>query len=236
MLGIAVLIVFYGSAVFCLIASIKVMLKYINAPIHLHWELYRGSSIYELSDWQTKTHSTLIDKLKSAVLDGLFLREYYQRNRSFWYFLYLFHIGLYLLILWHVWLFVRAATVNPVTASVWGLVWGHIATALVFIGAVGILIKRMTEEDLKVYYPPIHYAKWLLLIITVAGGFYPVQYYFGGYMSAVLAYVNHQLSFDLQYKIHSPVPTSACCPLDDLPALQPYDETFFQILPPLSLG
>ena len=111
-MGLAVLVVFYGSAIFCVIALVVMAARYVSAPLHMHWELYNGSSVYELPEWWTKPHRSFGDKLKSVVLDILLLREYYHRNRSFWYFLYSFHLGLYLLILWHVWLFVSAATIN----------------------------------------------------------------------------------------------------------------------------
>jgi len=202
------LIIFYGSALFCVIALAVMTTRYINAPLHLHWELYQGSSVYELPEWWTQPHRSLGDKLKPVVLDVLSLREYYHRNRPFWYFLYLFHTGLYLLVLWHVWLFVSAATISAEAAPVAGLVWGHAATALVFVGSVGILVKRITDENLRVYYPSIHYAKWVFVIVALAGGFYAVFFYFGGSVSSVLAYVNEQLAFELESKINAPVVTS----------------------------
>jgi len=208
-LGIAVLAIFYGSAIFCVIAFVVMMARYANAPLHLRWELYRESSVYELPEWWTKPHGSFIGKLKSVALDILLLREYYHRNRSFWYFLHLFHAGLYLLILWHVWLFASAATINIEAAPVWGIVWGHVATTMVFIGSVGILVKRITDKDLRAYYPLIHYIKWVFVVITLAGGFYAVFFYFGGNIASVLEYVNHQLAFELESKIGAPAATSA---------------------------
>lgn len=207
-MGIAVLVVFYGSAIFCVIALVVIVARYVSAPLHLHWELYNGSSVYELPEWWTKPHRSFRDKLKSVVLDILLLREYYHRNRSFWYFLYSFHLGLYLLILWHVWLFASAATINIEAAPAWGIAWGHVATALVFIGSIGILIKRMTDEDLRVYYPLIHYIKWVFVVLPLGGGFYAVYFYFGGDVSSLLEYVNHQLAFELASKINAPVASS----------------------------
>ncbi len=207
-MGIAALVIFYGSAAFCVIALVVKIARYINAPLHLRWELYSGSSVYEQPEWWNKPHRSFGDKLKSAMLDALLLREYYHRNRSFWYFLYLFHIGLYLLILWHAWLFISAATINIENAPAWGIVWGHVATALVFIGSVGILIKRIMDEDLRIYYPPIHYIKWVFIVLTLAGGFYVVYSYFGGDVTKVLEYINHQLAFEPASVINAPVASS----------------------------
>ncbi len=194
--------IFYVSILFCVIASVVRMVRYANAPLHLRWELYRGSSVYEQSDWLTRTHVSFGEKLKSAAQDIFLLREYYHRNRGFWYFLYLFHIGLYLLVLWHVWLFIGAAVYE--VPPFWGLVWGHVSTALIFIGGIGILVKRMTDEKLKVYYPRIHYFKWVFILVTLAGGFYAVYFFFGGSISATMEYVRSQLAFELEHKLNPP--------------------------------
>jgi len=83
-----------------------------------------------------------------------------------------------------------------------------VATAMVFIGSVGILAKRILDKELRAYYPPIHYVKWVFVLITLASGFYAVFVYFDGNISSVLAYVNKQLAFELETKIHAPAVTS----------------------------
>ncbi|MFC2003275.1 respiratory nitrate reductase subunit gamma [Chloroflexota bacterium] len=204
----AIFVIFYGSIVFCLIALVVRMVRYAKAPLHLRWELYRGSSVYELSDWWTKPHTGFKDKLKSAAQDIFLLRDYYRRNRGFWYWLYPFHIGLYLLILWHIWLFAIPAITNVETEPTLGLVWGHVATALIFIGGAGILIKRMTDKDLKAYYARLHYFKWIFILVTLGGGFYAVHFFFGGSMVEVMGYVKEQIAFELEHKLNPPVVTA----------------------------
>ena len=85
LMGALILCVFYGSILFFVVASALRGIKCASAPLHLHWELYSGSSVYELTDWWTKTENTLGKKLRSPVFDILFLREFYHRNRRFWY-------------------------------------------------------------------------------------------------------------------------------------------------------
>ena len=109
-MGGLALFFFYGSILFCIIASVVRMTKYTCAPLHLRWELHRGSSVYELTDWWKRSPRRFGEKLRGVILDILFLREFYHRNRSFWYFLFLFHWGFYLIILWHLWLFITAVT------------------------------------------------------------------------------------------------------------------------------
>jgi nitrate reductase gamma subunit len=202
-MGVLVLFVFYGSILFFIIATALRVRRCMNAPIHLHWELYKGSSIYELTDWWAKTHSTFGPKLWSMLLDILFLREFYHRNRKLWYPLYVFHLGLYLLILWHVWLFIRSVTVEIEGASVFGWAWGTFSTLLTFTGGIAILIMRIKDEELKVYYPPIHYVKWIFLLLTLVGGVIAVDIHFKSSMPALLKYVREQVTFaNFEYKLH----------------------------------
>jgi nitrate reductase gamma subunit len=202
-MGGVILFIFYGSIIFCVVASIIKIAKYATAPLHLRWELYQGSSVYELPDGWNQANLTFWQKLKSVMLDVSFLRGYYHRNRKFWTFLYLFHLGIYILILWHAWLFLRAATVDIESASLWGLAWGHVATGLAFIGGAGILIQRIVNEDLKVYYSPIHYGKWIFMLLTLLGAFYAVDVHFNAQMPALLKYVREQVTFqDLEHKLH----------------------------------
>ena len=202
-MGAIILFIFYGSILFFIGAMSLRVLKYARIPLHLHWELYKGSSIYELTEWWAKTHNTFGEKLWSMILDILFLREFYHRNRRFWTPLFVFHIGLYLLILWHLWLFIRAVAASGETASSFGWIWGTGATAMTFIGGVLILWMRVTDKELNVYYPPLHYVKWVFLLVTLLGGIYAVDLHFKSSMPALLKYVREQVTFaDLEHKLH----------------------------------
>jgi nitrate reductase gamma subunit len=202
-MGGMILFIFYGSILFFIVASVLRGVKYASAPLHLHWELYEGSSVYELTDWWTKTGNTVGKKLRSMVWDILLLRQFYRRNRGFWYPLYAFHAGLYLLILWHAWLFISAVSVTGETASSFGWVLGTFATALTFIGGTGILLMRVWDADLRVYYPPIHYLKWVFILLTLAGGIYAVDIHFQSSMPVLLKYVREQVTFaDFEHKLH----------------------------------
>jgi nitrate reductase gamma subunit len=213
-MGGTVLVLFYGSIIFCVIASAVRMTKYVSAPLHLRWDLYRGSSVYELTDWWKGSPRHLGGRLRGVILDVLLLREFYRRNRSFWYFLFLFHLGLYLLFVWHLWLLFTAVTIPFEAAWDGGLVFGHIGTALSFIGGSGIVIKRAVDKELNVYYPRIHYVKWLLILLILAGGFLAVVFHFDSDMPQLLRYVNIQVTFqDLEHKLH--------------PALGPASHVFF---------
>jgi len=202
-MGTLVFVFFYGSILFFIVATALRTMRTAKAPVHLHWELYKGSSVYELTDWWTKTHGSFHEKLCSMALDILTLREFYHRNRRFWYPLIVFHIGLYLLILWHAWLFVRAVVMNVETASAFGWVWGTFSTLLTFVGGAVILWMRVTDEELRVHYPPLHYIKWVFVLLTLLGGVYAVDVHFGSKMPALLKYVREQVTFsDFEHKLH----------------------------------
>jgi nitrate reductase gamma subunit len=209
-MGVIVLFIFYGSILFCIVASIRRAVAYAAAPLHLRWELYRGSSVYELPDGWNRANLTLGDKLKSLFLDVFFLREVYHRNRRFWCFLYLFHVGLYLLIAWHGWLFIRAVAGNTDSASRILITWGHVASGLAFLGGIGILILRSTDFELKVHSTSLQYVKWVFLLLTLLGAFYAVDVHFRGDAPALLKYVKEQVTFQsLEHKLH-PSPAPAC--------------------------
>jgi nitrate reductase gamma subunit len=202
-MGAMILFIFYGSILFFIIATGLRVRKCVNAPVHLHWELYKGSSIYELKEWWTKTNSTFGTKVWSMILDILFLRDFYHRNRRFWYPLFVFHAGLYLVIVWHLWLFIRAVIASPETASSFGWVWGISATAMTFFGGAVILWMRITDEDLKLHYSPIHYVKWIFILLTLLGGIYAVDLHFKSSVPALLKYVREQVTFaDFGHKLH----------------------------------
>jgi nitrate reductase gamma subunit len=207
-MGGLILFLFYGSILFCVIASVVRMTKYACAPLHLRWELHQGSSVYELSDRRERSAGPFGEKLGEVIPNILFLREFYHRNRSFWYFLALFHWGFYLLILWHVWLFITAVTLPIESASfqsgsIGGVVFGHVATGLTLIGGIGILIKRMIDGELSSYYPRIHYLKWFLILLILVGGFLSVVFHFNSNTLELLRYVKDQVTFqNLEHKLH----------------------------------
>jgi len=202
-MGGIILFLFYGSILFFVVACFVRGIKYASAPLHLHWELYQESSVYESTDWWKRAERSLAKKLSSMALDILFLRQFYLRNRKFWFPLYAFHLGIYLLILWHAWIFTAALSTRIETASAFGWGWGTLATALAFVGGAGILVERLTDKDLRAYYPPVHYLKWIFILLTLAGGAFAVDIHFQSSMPGLLKYVREQVTFaDFEHKLH----------------------------------
>ncbi len=205
-MGGIILVLFYGSILFCVIASVLRMRKHLSAPLPLRSELYRGSSVYEVADWSEQDPRHLGGKVRGMILDVLLLREFYHRNRSFWLFLFLFHASLYLLFIWHLWLFGTAVILPLESAWSGGLAFGHVATTFSLIGGAGILAKRIIDPELGVYYPRIQYLKWFLILLILAGGVAAVVFHFDSDVPQLLRYVNNQVTFqDMGLKLRPAV-------------------------------
>jgi nitrate reductase gamma subunit len=153
----------------CLIRTVQ----YARAPIHLRWELYpvphedprlaeHGGSYFEKLDWWTQpTHFSISGELRAMVPEMLFLKGLHDFNRKLWSRSFPFHFGLYLLIASGALLGCNAVV------SIWVPQWpgGAVAAAshifyayaaltgsiLVIAGCVGLLIRRLTDSNLKNY-------------------------------------------------------------------------------------
>jgi len=93
-------------------------------------------------------------------------------------------------------------TVEIEGASVFGWAWAPFYPPDLH-GGIAILIMRIKDEELKVYYSPIHYVKWIFLLLTLVGGVIAVDIHFKSSMPALLKYVREQVTFaNFEYKLH----------------------------------
>jgi nitrate reductase gamma subunit len=176
-----------------IIAFIGKTIRYATAPLHLRWELYPvphekgreyGGSYFEELEWWTKPRKkNLFREFTFMMEEILFLKEYYHRNRGFWYFVYPFHVGVYLFVAWLVLLLIGAlsmlggVSVSAGSTNPWGqvlyyltLIVGIASLIIGTVGCIGLLIKRTTNEDLKLYTAPIDYFNLsFVLAIFVSG-------------------------------------------------------------------
>lgn len=210
------LLIFYISILFFAVVSILKIANNVSAPLHLSWELYCDNPDFERSRSIDKIKIGLKEKLISSARDIFFLRRYYKQNRSFWYPLYMFHLGVYLLVLWHIFLFgvpivftglslvlkTAPIDINTHVAYTAGLFVGHAAVGMIFLGSIGILFKRITDKELRAYYPKIYYFKWILIIITLLSGLYPLYFYFNGNIYDVFSYIKEELNFNLTSELN----------------------------------
>jgi nitrate reductase gamma subunit len=203
-----VLVVFYGSILFCIFACAYKVFVYARVPMHIRWEIYKDSSIYETGNWWRKKGGGRSQKPDNLFKNAATLKEYYKNNKLFWLPLYLFHLGVYLLITWHAWLFIYPLVFHKNWPVGYSLIWGHTATGLMFAGALGVFISRLASRSLRATYPRWHYFKWLIIMAAAATGYIAVQFYFNGVMAEVLGYVRGQLQFNWADKMNPPLLTS----------------------------
>jgi nitrate reductase gamma subunit len=155
------------------IGSVARAIRYARYPIHLRWELYpvphedpervkHGGSYFEEGNWWTKpTRFNLLGEVRFMVPEMLFLKGLWEFNRAMWLRSFPFHFGLYLLIA-TIGLTGMTAVLDLIAPGVvagalgLGLHWLYTITGLAgmilaICGAVALLLRRLTAEDLKPY-------------------------------------------------------------------------------------
>jgi nitrate reductase gamma subunit len=169
------------------------VVKYATMPMHLRWELYpvaheieypSGGSYFEDLDWWTKPRKlSLLEELKFMGIELFFFDSYYRLQRRYWYVVYPFHIGVFLLFAWFVLLLLGALTsvsgisVSAGSDNVWGsivyyltLVVGAAGFILATIGCIGLLVERLVDENRRLYLSPMDYFTLSFTLATLLSG------------------------------------------------------------------
>ncbi len=188
------IITYVGYAFVVLMYSIKLM-KYLSLPLHLRSEVYptipgdpnsKERSCYEETNWwNSPRRHNRSHRLWFLFSDYFLLREYYRRNKSYWLFLYPWHIGFIMIITFHILCFFGALASFagvPVTykaSSLLGnalfgltLATGVISFISGLFGSIGMLIKRLTDRDLKNYATPQTYFTYVFLLAVFFSGLF----------------------------------------------------------------
>lgn len=190
-MGILQILTYLAGIVF-VVAFVRKLVKYFAMPMHVRWELYPiphegkakaygGSFFEEIDHWKKPRHKDHMAQYAFMVPEIFFIRALYEDNRSLWYWSFPFHGGLYLSIGGLVFLglgallqilgfgpektalgsFVQALTV---ILGVLGFVFGT-------IGAVGLFVKRLTDERLKDFTVPLDLINLVWLAAIFFTGF-----------------------------------------------------------------
>ncbi|UCH84772.1 MAG: respiratory nitrate reductase subunit gamma [Candidatus Latescibacterota bacterium] len=170
--------------------------KMATMPVHLRWDLYPipheknkhhyGGSYFEEIDWWTKpAEVSVTSELKEMSKEIIFIQSMYYNNRPLWIFSFPFHFGLYLSIVFVLMIFlsgflgifgfeVSGTTSNFIGRALHYLTmpFGIIGSVLGCFGAVGLLISRLTREELKRTSVRSDYFNLVLLIAVFASGLY----------------------------------------------------------------
>ncbi|MCX6543337.1 MAG: respiratory nitrate reductase subunit gamma [Acidobacteria bacterium] len=184
------------SAVVCVAATVVRAVGYARAPMHLRWELYpvpheasdraaHGGSYFEDSNWWTKPpHFNLRGELTAMFTEMLFLKALREFNLRLWWRSFPFHVGLYLLITTVALLLGTA--VATVFVPAWMTGWlgrvvyqvcratGVGGLVLAMVGAAGLVHRRLTDSDLRMYSTPgdiFNLVAFLVALGVVAAGY-----------------------------------------------------------------
>jgi nitrate reductase gamma subunit len=163
-------------------------------PVHLRWELYPlageknrpwGGSYLEESEWWNRPleEKSFINEMKFMGKEVLYFKEYFHRNRSYWYVVYPFHMGIFLYVGFFLTILVGSLTmiggiaVSPESVSVWGklvyyatLILGGAGLILGTFGTIAVLVRRLTDSTLKMYTRRIDYINIVFVLAVFLTG------------------------------------------------------------------
>jgi nitrate reductase gamma subunit len=183
-------LIVYLSLLFCIVVCTSKIVKYSRMPMHLRWELYPGpreakraktGSYFEELNWWTKPRSkSNLEEFKFIGREILKFQLYYRTNRSYWYKVYPFHLGVYLLVVWIALLVLSAVfpilglPVSISSGTIWGsfvyyltIITGGTGLILAVYGSISLIIKRATDEDLRAYTARIDYINLSFILIIL---------------------------------------------------------------------
>lgn len=159
--------------------------RYASMPISLRWEVYPiphetkerrsyGGSYMEQVDWvkRPKSSSLWAELVEMASEILLFKRVRIHNRYGLWPFSFVLHWGIYLLVLWLV--FLAVSSLLPFSSILLNLlivVTGLLASALGIGGTAGLIVKRATNRDLAQYTTLIDYVNLVFLAAIFGLGF-----------------------------------------------------------------
>jgi len=218
----------YTATLVFLLACVVRTVRYARLPLHLRWELYpvpheetvrakHGGSYFEATDWWEKPIPfNLLGELKSMLPEMLFQKGLWEFNRTMWFLSFPFHFGLYLLIGSTALLMARAllSLLTPqLAAGGIGLILHYVyaagwlaGAALTVAGALGLLIRRLTDKELRTYTVPGDIFNLLFFVVTLGC-------LLTGYLlqpqgaPKALALAKSILTFDTNLRIPAPLAT-----------------------------
>jgi len=179
---------YLGIGIFVVVILGKII-KYFTMPLHVRWELYPlphekgreygGSYFEELNWWEKPIEKSMLGQVKFMIPEILFVKSLYHDNRKLWYVSFPFHFGIYLVIACIALLFVGAivniAGLSPQNAiSVFlqslAVIFGAVGFILGTIGAIGLLLRRAFNEDLRAFAAPVDYFNLVFILAIFLSG------------------------------------------------------------------
>ncbi|MFQ6122058.1 MAG: respiratory nitrate reductase subunit gamma [Dehalococcoidales bacterium] len=175
-------------------------MKVARMPIHLRWELYPvthdrgykyGGSYFEELEWWTKPlQKSRIRSIIYLLKQYLFFWKYFQRNKGYWFGLYPWHTGFYLIVSFHILSFfgalaivvaglsIAADSVSMLGRTIYYLTLVVAVGSFILgsVGSIGLLVKRLADADLRAYASPMNYFNYLFFLAVFLSGL--IAWYF----------------------------------------------------------
>lgn len=193
------------AVIFFIGGNVCKFLEYSKKPMHGRQDLYpipaedpdrvnHGGSYYESQQWFEKPHKR---NLAGEILDMLeeifFIKKLFHKQKKLWWISYALHLGIYCVVAALV--LVAVSVLFPVAGVLAFLISTSASIAaiaggvMVCIGTVGLIVKRITDREFRVYTTPQEYFNLGLL--------------FAGAFSGLLAWLSHGRSIGFAKNILS---------------------------------
>ncbi|MFC1925368.1 respiratory nitrate reductase subunit gamma [Chloroflexota bacterium] len=188
----------YFAYVFVTVAYTVKVWKYFKMPNSLRWDIYPiphegkkhgGSYMEEPEFWTEPQKKNTLADIWDMAKKYLTMSGYFRRVRSYWLGLYPWHVGFYLIVLFHGLAFLGALLIETADLEIGGsagfggqllyyitLVVAVGSFALGTIGSIGMLVKRLTDDDLKDYASPQNFFNYIFFLALFISG---LVVYFG---------------------------------------------------------
>jgi nitrate reductase gamma subunit len=149
--------VLYAGGIVFLAGCVVRAMRYAREPVHLRWEIYPVPHGYRA-------------KARIMIPEILFLKGLWEFNRPMWYVSYPFHLGLYLLTAALSLLLCVAVAPAAVSAMLQPVCrgCGIIGATFALVGAVGLLVRRATHRELRMYSSRGDFFNLVFFAVTLA--------------------------------------------------------------------
>ncbi len=193
-MSIFLAVITYFAYLFIMVMYAAKIVKFVKAPLHLRWDLYPvlheenwryGGSYYESAEWWTQERPR--NKLRGflhLLAHNFYLGDYFRSNRTYWMALYPWHLGFILIIGFHILCFCAAVamllglSIGPEASGL-----GFAAYYLIFVagvmsfvlgaaGSIALLVKRLTDNDLRRYAAPLNFVNYVFFLMVFSSGLY----------------------------------------------------------------
>jgi len=175
-MGVIQLLLYLCFVIFVVVTAAKVI-RYARTPVHVRWELYpvahekgrheHGGSFFEESEWWNKPREIdHVNEAREMAREIFLLNGVRRNNRGLWVYSLPFHGGLYCLIGWMgllifgaILMLTGVAFDNTFFRLVRGLtsVMGYAGMVLTSFGALGLLVFRIRDRDMRKFNAPADY-------------------------------------------------------------------------------